>query len=50
MPRIAGVDLPREKRIDIALRYLYGVGPVLSTQILAKAGIDPAIRAKDLTD
>ena len=50
MPRIVGVDLPREKRIDIALTYLYGVGRTLSGQILSKAGIDPALRAKDLTD
>ena len=50
MARVAGVDLPKHKRIDVALRYLYGVGPVLSAQILAKAGIDPALRAKNLTD
>ncbi len=50
MPRIMGVDLPREKRIDIALTYLYGVGRPLSGQILAKAGVDPALRAKSLTD
>ncbi len=50
MPRIVGVDLPREKRIDVALTTLYGVGRTLSKQILSKAGVDPAIRAKDLTD
>ncbi len=50
MPRVVGVDLPREKRIDIALTYLYGVGRPVSGKILAKAGIDPALRAKDLTD
>ena len=50
MPRIAGIDLPREKRIDVALTYLYGVGKALSLQILAKTGIDPTIRAKNLTD
>ena len=50
MPRIAGVDLPREKRIDVALTYLYGVGKALSAQILAKTGIDPTVRAKNLTD
>ena len=50
MPRIAGIDLPREKRIDVALTYLYGVGKALSLQILTKTGIDPAIRAKNLTD
>ena len=50
MPRIFGVDLPREKRSDVALRYLYGVGPVLSNKILKEANIDPAKRAKDLSD
>ena len=50
MPRILGVDLPREKRIDVALTYLYGVGPAASGQILVKAGIPAATRAKDLTD
>jgi small subunit ribosomal protein S13 len=50
MPRIGGIDLPREKRIDVALTYLYGVGKALSLQILAKTGIDPTIRAKNLTD
>ena len=50
MPRILGVDIPGEKRIDISLRYLYGIGPVNSTNILEKAGIEPSLRAKDLTD
>ena len=50
MPRIAGVDLPREKRIDVALTYLYGVGKALSVRILTQTGIDPATRAKNLTD
>ena len=50
MPRILGVDLPREKRIDTALTYLYGVGRASSVQILNKAGINPSVRAKDLTD
>lgn len=50
MPRILGVDLPREKRIDIALTYLYGVGRTTSVQILSKAGIPLTVRAKDLTD
>jgi len=50
MPRIAGVDIPREKRVDIALTYIYGIGRTLSNEILAKAGVDGAIRAKDLTD
>ena len=50
MPRIAGVDLPREKRVDVALTYLFGVGKTLSLQILSKTGIDPTTRAKNLTD
>ena len=50
MPRILGVDIPKEKRMDIALSYLYGVGRVLSVRILKEANIDPAKRAKDLTD
>lgn len=50
MPRVVGVDLPREKRIDVALSYLYGVGPAVALKILGKAGIDPKLRAKDLTD
>ena len=50
MPRIFGVDIPREKRTDVALRYLYGVGPTWSLKILKEAGIDPAKRSKDLTD
>ncbi len=50
MPRIIGVDIPREKRTDVALTYLYGVGRTLSLKFLKEAGIDPAKRAKDLTD
>jgi small subunit ribosomal protein S13 len=50
MPRIIGVDLPKEKRIDISLRYLYGIGPTTSAKILQEAGIDAAKRAKDLTE
>ncbi|MCI0538799.1 MAG: 30S ribosomal protein S13 [Verrucomicrobiales bacterium] len=50
MARILGVDIPSEKRIDIALRYVYGLGPVNSKEILAKAQIDPAVRAKDLSE
>jgi len=50
MPRILGVDLPKEKRIDVSLRYLYGVGKKTSADILQAAGIDPAKRAKDLTE
>lgn len=50
MARILGVDIPGDKRIDIALRYVYGIGPVNSKVILERAGIDPAIRAKNLNE
>ena len=50
MARIIGVEIPGEKRIDIALRYIYGIGPVNSKVILQKANIDPSIRAKDLNE
>jgi len=50
MPRILGVDIPADKRIDVALRYIYGIGPVNSNAILQKAQIDPGIRAKDLNE
>ena len=50
MARIAGVDLPREKRIEIGLTYIYGIGLTSSQKILAKANVNPDIRVKDLTD
>lgn len=50
MARIAGVDLPREKRVEIGLTYIYGIGVSRSRQILKQAGINPDIRIKDLTD
>ncbi len=50
MPRILGVDIPKEKRIEIALTYLYGVGRNLSNKILKEAGISPDKRAKELTE
>ena len=50
MARIAGVDLPRDKRIEIGLTYIYGVGLSRSQQILEKTGVDPDVRVKDLTD
>jgi small subunit ribosomal protein S13 len=50
MPRILGVDIPNEKRIEISLRYIYGVGPTTSRRALAELGINPDIRAKDLPD
>ena len=50
MPRILGVDIPSEKRAEIALRYIYGIGPVNAKEILARANIDPSIRAKNLNE
>jgi small subunit ribosomal protein S13 len=50
MARIAGVDLPRQKRVDIALRYLYGIGPARAVEVLEKAQVDPSIRVKDLSE
>lgn len=50
MARIAGIDLPREKRVEFALPYIYGIGVVTSRQILKEAGVDFNIRTKDLTE
>ena len=50
MARIAGVDLPREKRIQIGLTYIYGIGHTRAGTILVKAGIEPSIKVKDLTE
>ena len=50
MARISGVDLPREKRVEIGLTYIFGIGRTSSGKILAKAGVDPDTRVKDLTD
>lgn len=50
MARIAGVDLPREKRAEIGLTYIYGIGRATSNEILAKAGINPDTRIKDLSE
>jgi len=50
MARIAGVDLPKEKRVEIGLTYVYGIGRKSANDILAKAGINPDTRVKDLTD
>ena len=50
MARIAGVDLPREKRVEIGLTYIYGIGLTSSNRILSEAGVDPNTRVKDLTD
>ncbi|MDD4297469.1 MAG: 30S ribosomal protein S13 [Ruminiclostridium sp.] len=50
MARIAGVDLPREKRVEIGLTYIFGVGRTRSSEILSKTGINPDTRIRDLTD
>ena len=50
MARIAGVDLPREKRIEIGLTYIYGIGRVSANKILAEAGVNPDTRVRDVTD
>ncbi len=50
MARISGVDLPREKRVDIGLTYIFGIGRVVARRILEAAGVAPEIRVKDLTD
>ena len=50
MARISGVDLPREKRVDIGLTYIYGIGRVVARRILEVAGVAPDIRVKDLSD
>ena len=50
MARIAGVDIPREKRVEISLTYIYGIGRTLSNKILEKLNINPDTRVKDLTD
>ncbi|HIT25553.1 MAG TPA: 30S ribosomal protein S13 [Candidatus Enterenecus avicola] len=50
MARIAGIDLPKEKRVEIGLTYIYGIGRTSANKILEKAGINPDTRVKDLTD
>jgi len=50
MARISGVDLPREKRVEIGLTYVYGIGRTTATKICAEANVDPSTRVKDLTD
>ena len=50
MPRLLGVDIPNEKRIDVALQYLYGVGQHVANKVLAELAINPSVRAKDLKD
>ncbi len=50
MPRIAGIDIPAEKKISVALTYIYGIGQTTAKKILDKTGIDPDMKAKDLTE
>ena len=50
MARISGVDIPREKRVEISLTYIFGVGPTTSKQVCASTGVDPNTRVRDLTD
>ncbi len=50
MPRIAGVDIPTDKRAEISLRYIYGIGPALSREVLEQARVSPDVRVKDLTE
>jgi small subunit ribosomal protein S13 len=50
MARIAGVDIPRDKRVDISLRYIYGIGPALSGNICTSTRVEPSTKVRDLTD
>jgi small subunit ribosomal protein S13 len=50
MARIAGVDLPREKRVEIGLQYIYGIGKTVSSRILSETGVNPDTRVRDLSD
>ena len=50
MARIAGVDIPRDKRVDVSLRYLYGIGPNNALKVIQQAQVNPATRVRDLTD
>ena len=50
MARISGVDLPREKRVEIALTYIYGIGRKTASDIIAATGVDPALRVKDMSE
>ena len=50
MARISGIDLPRDKRIEVALTYIYGIGPARAAKVLEKTGINPDTRVKDLTE
>ncbi len=50
MARIAGVDVPREKRLEVSLTYIYGIGPTRALEICSRTGVDPSTRVRDLTD
>lgn len=50
MPRVLGIDIPGNKRLEISLRYIYGIGPALANEIIAKLNLDPNMRAKDLSE
>lgn len=50
MPRIAGVDLPPNKRMDVALTYIYGIGPTVAKRILARTGVEPSLLSRDLPE
>jgi small subunit ribosomal protein S13 len=50
MARIAGIDIPRDKRVDVSLRYIYGIGPNNAVKIITQAQVNPATRVRDLTD
>ncbi len=50
MARIAGVDLPRDKRVEVALTYIFGIGPTTSKRVLSESQVDPSTRVKDLTE
>lgn len=50
MARIAGVDLPRTKRVEVALTYIFGIGPTSATKMLEDAGVDPSIRVRDISE
>ena len=50
MARIAGVDIPRDKRIDVSLRYIFGIGPTTASRVITQAQVNPGTRVRDLTD
>jgi len=50
MARIAGVDIPRDKRVDVSLRYIYGIGPKIAQRVITQAQVNPGSRVRDLTD